>query len=101
MFLYYVFMIDFQFLLKDWFGFDVYYEKFGISDFDSEFVNEIIVQGVKFVLDVVVFFNCEGDEEGCMLKDGKIIMFKGFVDVYQEYVVNGWNVMLGIVEYDG
>ena len=94
-------MADFQFLMKDWLGLENHYSSLGMEDFDAELANEVVAQGAKFATDVVAPLNREGDEQGCTLKDGNVTTPEGFADAYQEYVANGWNAMLGPVEYEG
>ena len=94
-------MADFQFLMKDWLGLENHYSSLGMEDFDAELANEVVAQGAKFATDVVAPLNREGDEQGCTLKDGNVSTPEGFAAAYQEYVANGWNAMLGPVEYEG
>lgn len=94
-------MADFQFLMKDWLGLDNHYASLGMEDFDAELANEVVAQGAKFATDVVAPLNREGDEQGCTLKNGEVTTPEGFADAYQEYIANGWNAMLGPVDYDG
>lgn len=94
-------MADFQFLMKDWLGLDNHYASLGMDDFDAELANEVVAQGAKFATDVVAPLNREGDEQGCTLKDGEVTTPEGFAEAYQEYIANGWNAMLGPVDYEG
>ncbi|MBU3021035.1 acyl-CoA dehydrogenase family protein [Aestuariibacter sp. A3R04] len=94
-------LADFQFLLRDWLSLDNHYQSSGLTDFDFELANEVISQGAKFAEDIVAPLNRDGDETGCTLKDGNVTTPPGFASAYRDYVANGWNAMLGPVEYDG
>ena len=94
-------LADFQFLLRDWLSLDTHYQQTGLADFDFELANEVIAQGAKFAQDVVAPLNREGDETGCKLADGKVTTPAGFATAYQDYVNNGWNAMLGPIDYEG
>jgi alkylation response protein AidB-like acyl-CoA dehydrogenase len=92
---------DFQFLLNDWLDINSHYLSVNAEGMDGELVSEILSQGAKFAEEVVAPLNREGDEEGCVLKDGKVSTPEGFAQAYQDYVANGWNAMLGNPEFDG
>jgi alkylation response protein AidB-like acyl-CoA dehydrogenase len=94
-------LTDMQFLLHDWLQLDRHYQQLGISDFDSELVNEILSQGAKFAEGVIAPLNREGDEHSSKLVNGKVTTPAGFAQAYQDYIANGWNAMLGSSEYDG
>lgn len=94
-------LADFQFLLRDWLSLDSHYQASGLADFDFELANEVMSQGAKFAQDIVAPLNREGDETGCTLNDGKVTTPPGFASAYQDYVANGWNAMLGPVDYEG
>lgn len=92
---------DMQFLLHDWLDLTSHYQRLGLEELDAELVNEILSQGAKFAEQVIAPLNREGDEQSSKLVDGKVVTPDGFADAYQEYVANGWNAMLGNVDYDG
>ncbi|MCC2616412.1 acyl-CoA dehydrogenase family protein [Aestuariibacter halophilus] len=94
-------LTDIQFILHDWLELDKHYASLGMADFDKELVNEVLAQGGKFAEQVIAPLNREGDEQSCTLADGKVTTPDGFAQAYQEYIVNGWNAMLGSAEYDG
>ncbi|MCU7553061.1 acyl-CoA dehydrogenase family protein [Alteromonas sp. ASW11-19] len=94
-------LADFQFLMQDWLALNDHYAHLGLDDFDGELANEVVAQGAKFATDVVAPLNRSGDEQGCTLADGKVTTPEGFAAAYQEYIANGWNAMLGPVDYEG
>lgn len=94
-------LADFQFLLKDWIQVEAHYKSIGLEDFDTELAMEVIEQGGKFASEVVAPLNREGDEQGCKLINGQVVTPEGFAAAYQSYVENGWNAMLGDIEYGG
>ncbi|MFT2090292.1 acyl-CoA dehydrogenase family protein [Paraglaciecola sp. 2405UD69-4] len=92
---------DMQFVLHEWLKLSAHYQTLGLQDFDTELVNEILNQGAKFAEDVIAPLNREGDEQGAKLINGSVITPDGFASAYKEYIANGWNAMLGDVNYDG
>ncbi|MCP4865055.1 MAG: acyl-CoA dehydrogenase [Alteromonas sp.] len=94
-------LADFTFLVKDWLKIDALYQSLGLEEFDAELALEVIEQGGKFATDVVAPLNREGDEQGCKLNNGQVVTPDGFAAAYQSYVDNGWNAMLGDIEYGG
>ena len=92
---------DYRFLLEQFLSIDTAHSKIGLADFDMALMMEIIEQGGKFAKEVVAPLNQTGDEQGCVLSDGKVTTPNGFAQAYQEYVANGWNAMLGNPEYGG
>lgn len=92
---------DMQFLLHDWLDLNHHYQGLGLDELDAELVNEILTQGAKFAEQVIAPLNREGDEQSSKLVDGKVITPEGFAGAYQEYIANGWNAMLGNVDYEG
>ena len=94
-------LADFTFLVKDWLKIDALYQSLGLEEFDAELALEVIEQGGKFATDVVAPLNREGDEQGCKLSNDQVVTPDGFAAAYQSYVDNGWNAMLGDIEYGG
>ncbi|TPV57863.1 acyl-CoA dehydrogenase [Aestuariibacter sp. GS-14] len=94
-------LADFRFLLQDWLKINEHYASLGLGEFDADLAMEVIEQGGKFAADVVAPLNREGDEYGCHLTDGKVSTPQGFAQAYHSYVENGWNAMLGDVNYGG
>ena len=94
-------LADFGFLLRDWLTINEHYAALGLEDFDVDLAMEVVEQGGKFAADVVAPLNREGDEQGCRLADGKVTTPEGFAAAYHSYVENGWNAMLGDVNYGG
>ncbi|BBO29152.1 acyl-CoA dehydrogenase [Alteromonas sp. I4] len=94
-------LADFGFLLRDWLTINEHYAALGLEDFDADLAMEVVEQGGKFAADVVAPLNREGDEQGCRLADGKVTTPEGFAAAYHSYVENGWNAMLGDVNYGG
>ncbi|GGF69171.1 acyl-CoA dehydrogenase family protein [Alteromonas lipolytica] len=94
-------LADFTFLVKDWLKIDELYQSLGLDEFDADLALEVIEQGGRFATDVVAPLNREGDEQGCKLNNGQVVTPDGFAAAYQSYVENGWNAMLGDIEYGG
>ena len=94
-------LTDLQFVLHDWLSSADHYQSLGLADIDRDLVNEILAQGAKFAEQVIAPLNREGDEQSCQLREGKVTTPEGFAEAYQEYIANGWNSMLGSVDYDG
>ena len=94
-------LADFQFLLRDWLNVSDHYQSTGLEDFDFELASEVLTQGARFAEDVVAPLNRSGDEAGCTFANGAVTTPQGFAAAYEEYVANGWNAMLGPVDYEG
>lgn len=94
-------LVDIQFLLHHWLNISEHYCRLGLQDFDADVINEVLNQGAKFAEQVIAPLNREGDEQSSQLKEGKVITPQGFASAYHEYIANGWNAMLGSIEYDG
>lgn len=92
---------DLQFLQQTWLDLNAHFQALGLVDYDSDLAQDILEQGAKFAQDVIAPLNHMGDEEGCLLQDGKVTTPGGFAQAYAQYIANGWNAMLGDVEYGG
>ena len=68
---------------------------------DADDVDQILEEAARFAHDVVAPTNTIGDEEGCSVKDGKVVVPDEFASVYQQFVENGWQAIGGSPEFDG
>jgi alkylation response protein AidB-like acyl-CoA dehydrogenase len=61
----------------------------------------ILVEGAKFVEDILAPLNVAGDKEGSRLEGGEVKTPEGFADAYRHYCDGGWNGISGPVEFGG
>ncbi len=71
------------------------------SGFDVDDVNQILEEAARFADDVIAPTNIPGDQQGCRVEDGKVVLPAEFESVNTQFVENGWGAVGGSPEYDG
>ena len=60
------------------------------SDFNEDIVIPTMEECAKFAEEVLAPINAIGDQQGAIIKDGKVTMPKEFVDAYKSFSEAGW-----------
>ncbi|PCH94445.1 MAG: acyl-CoA dehydrogenase [Rhodobacteraceae bacterium] len=72
-----------------------------LAAWDTEFAAEIGGHFASFAEGEIAPLNATGDLEGCQLVDGRVVMPKGFKELYQSYSEQGWPGLNMSEDYDG
>ncbi len=81
---------DLSFVTNELLDFASLRETLGYADADAETISAIYDECARLAEDVVHPLNQSGDEQGCRLVDGNVIVPEGFTEAYQAYVEGGW-----------
>ncbi len=81
---------DLKFNLFSYLPMDRLLETEKYSEYDVETLTSVLEEAHKFALGELAPLNVKGDQTGCRLEDGKVIMPEGFQEAYQGYAENGW-----------
>ncbi len=73
----------------------------GYSDFSQEDFDMILSEAIKFAKDVLAPVNKDGDEIGCKLENGKVLVPPSHKPAYDQMAESGWLAMAGDMEYGG
>jgi alkylation response protein AidB-like acyl-CoA dehydrogenase len=92
---------DIKFCVRHAAGLDEALELEAYSGFDVDDVNQILEEAARFANDVIAPTNVAGDQQGCRIEDGKVMLPTEFEEVNNQYVENGWAAVGGSPEYDG
>ena len=84
-----------QFRLQDVLG------KPPFEEWDEDTCKEVLNQVYRFVQDVTGPLNRSGDEEGCQLVDGNVVVPRGFKEAWDKLYEAGWRTLGAPVEYGG
>ena len=69
---------DYYFLIKDFLNLSSTHSILKHSDLNTEDLEMILEEAAKLCENTLLPLNQSGDEEGCSLKDGRVITPKGF-----------------------
>lgn len=72
-----------------------------IDNWDGETVTEIAKHFASFAEAEIAPLDASGDEQGCMLTNGRVKMPDGFAALYQSYAEQGWPSLTAPLEYGG
>ncbi len=92
---------DLSFVTNELLDFASLRETLGYTDADAETIAAIYDECARLAEDVVHPLNQSGDEQGCRLVDGEVIVPDGFTEAYQAYVEGGWAGLACDPEYGG
>ncbi len=92
---------DLCFVTNELLNFDSLRETLGYPDADPETIEAIYSECARLAEDMVHPINQSGDEQGCRLVDGEVIVPDGFKEAYQAYVDGGWAGLSGAPEFGG
>ena len=66
---------------------------FSLSDFkelDRESAMAVLEEGAKLAEEVIAPINGPGDEQGCRLKEGRVVLPEGYGEAFDTFATNGW-----------
>ena len=92
---------DYSFLIKDFLNLSSTHSILKHSDCNTEDLEMILKEAAKLCENTLLPLNQSGDEEGCILKDGKVVTPKGFKEAYKSFVENGWQGITVNKKYGG
>ena len=92
---------DYAFLIKDFLNLSSADLILKHSDLNTEDLEIILKEAAKLCENTLLPLNQLGDEEGCVLKDGKVVTPKGFKEAYKGFVENGWQGITVNKKYGG
>ena len=72
-----------------------------LSDWDDELAAQVVEVYAKVAEQELAPLNSVGDEQGCRIVDGRVLMPEGFKEVYQRYAADGWQGVCLPEEYGG
>ena len=79
-----------------------HYAEIGRGDVNAELIDSVLEECARFAEDVVAPTNEPGDRVGVKrLDDGRVVTPPGFVDVYRQYVSDGWAALCGPADFGG
>ncbi|OPF62301.1 acyl-CoA dehydrogenase family protein [Hydrogenophaga sp. H7] len=71
------------------------------AEADADLMQQVLEESGKFVAEVVVPLNRDGDEIGAQFRDGAVTMPPGFRDAYQAFWQAGWPALACATEDGG
>lgn len=81
---------DFSFLLNDVLQWQLLFNLPKFEHVDSDLGEAILSEGAKFCGEVLAPINMTGDEKGCRLIDGRVLMPEEYITAFQQFKDNGW-----------
>jgi len=81
---------DFIFLLNDVLRWQSLFTLPKFGHVDSDLGEAILSEGAKFCGEVLAPINMAGDEKGCRLIDGQVVMPDEYITAFQQFKDNGW-----------
>lgn len=84
-------LLDMQFAIQEFGGFDDWQHLEGAEDWSAELLEAILDQASKFANGVLSPLNRTGDMQGAQWVDGRVLAPDGFRDAYQQFIAAGWS----------
>jgi alkylation response protein AidB-like acyl-CoA dehydrogenase len=73
----------------------------GYEEATRELVDGLVDEAARLIEQRIAPLNRAGDEQGCTLRDGEVILPEGYVEAYKLYQEAGWVGLANPVEYNG
>jgi alkylation response protein AidB-like acyl-CoA dehydrogenase len=73
----------------------------GYEELEPELTSAILEEAGKLASNVFAPINLSGDQQGCQLVDGKVVVPDGFTEAYQEFCEGGWTALDHPEEFGG
>jgi len=68
---------------------------------DPEMVRDLMTEAGRFMTDVISPTNRVGDEQGAVLRDGRVVLPDGYKQAYDALIQAGWNRVAAPEQYGG
>lgn len=81
---------NFSFLLNDVLQWQSLFSLPKFEHVDSDLGEAILSEGAKFCGEVLAPINRAGDEKGCQLIEGRVLMPEEYITAFQQFKDNGW-----------
>ncbi len=92
---------DIEFCLFDWLDISQLQDVPKYEDFDSETLQMLLREGIKFAREVIAPTNVEADREGCSVVDGVAVVPKCLHDAYRQAYQLGWASITASKKFHG
>jgi alkylation response protein AidB-like acyl-CoA dehydrogenase len=93
---------DTQFILNEVIGIERFANLPGFENASADMLDAILIEGGKFVENILFPLNQSGDQEGCNRHaDGSVTTPAGFKDAYRQYCEAGWGTLSAPEEFGG
>ena len=92
---------DIQFVQKEFLNVSQLTKLPGFKDFSPQDFELTVEEGANFIEEVWAPINKVGDEQGTVLKDGKVTTPKGFKEAWNKCAEGGWLGMTAPAEFGG
>jgi 3-(methylthio)propanoyl-CoA dehydrogenase len=92
---------DMLFTLHQLSGLDRVLALDAFESIDRDVVDQVVEEAGKFASEVLAPLNVSGDQQGCRVEDGAVVVPDGFDDLYRQFVENGWQTLSWPSEFDG
>lgn len=93
---------DIRFVMEDLLDIHQHYQKYpDFQEVTPDVLDMVLTECARFCETELAPLNQSGDQQGCVLEDGKVTTPRGFKQAYQHYIDGGWQGISHPVEYDG
>lgn len=92
---------DMNFAIRELAGLDRVLRLPGFETISDDVVDQVLEEAARFARDVWGRLNTAGDQAGCRVEDGKVILPDGFAEAYQAFAEGGWQALGCSPDYEG
>src|SRR5210317_300958 len=92
---------DIEFCLFEWLQVDQLQQYPTYADYDTETLNLLVTEGLKFAKEVISPTNMEADREGCTVVDGNATVPQCLQNPYKQAYELGWSSITASQEFGG
>jgi alkylation response protein AidB-like acyl-CoA dehydrogenase len=92
---------DMRFVLHELHGLEALKSIPSVADLTPDLLDSVLEESARFATQVLAPINASGDQEGCVLENGRVRTPKGFKAAYQAFQGSGWTSLAGDPTYGG
>ncbi len=92
---------DMLFVINELFGLEKINHLEPYQEVTSDILSAVLEEAGRFSREVLSPINQKGDQEGAVIRDGKVTTAMGFREAYRSFVEAGWNGLTGPTGYGG